>query len=231
MNTSRNIRIDRKSPYITDDVPRAEMQPAAVVKYVSECMTELSTTSPKTVVLLGQLFRLLMVKSEPEHGYEFRRWVSRSELAAALHKPRLVRYDIVKLDRLAEMGLIETDRRALPARTVIGATGDELYVGAGWEHIYGMETPILYAMLKVTNPHAFDEFYKPKPSPPVAAAQAVAEAVKPMMTPAPPMTLPKYPRERPGRVFGMTRLQVVMLVVLALALVSVFALVVVTVTS
>ncbi|MBI1258034.1 MAG: hypothetical protein GC204_11235 [Chloroflexi bacterium] len=115
----------------------------------------LPTLSPATRRMLDALRLALTVRADPAQGYEFRGFVSRADIAAAMDKARLVPYDVEKLNKLVAAHLIVEDYHALPTMTVRGANGQDLQYGAGGEFIYQIPSKIMYALIFISDPGAF----------------------------------------------------------------------------
>lgn len=116
-----------------------------------------SAQTPATRRMLDALRAALTVRSDPARGYYYAAQANRLGIARRLGKGALVRYDIEMLRRLTAVGLIQERKQPLPVKTMRGADGRELQLGAGAEYVYSIPEVVLYALLVIDDPHAFDQ--------------------------------------------------------------------------
>lgn len=62
-------------------------------------------------------------------------------------------HDIKLLRDMVRLSIIQEDRRALPAKRLVGVTGDELMLGAGWEYVYVVRPLAALAYLYASKNH------------------------------------------------------------------------------
>jgi hypothetical protein len=111
--------------------------------------------SPATRRMLDAVYAALALSDEPAGAYGFCASVNRAAIAEALGKLRLIPYDVAMLRKLATLGLVLEGDFPLPVKTLIGADGQPLQLGAGHEFRYGIPKNVLYALIVLGNPAAF----------------------------------------------------------------------------
>lgn len=166
--------------------------------------TQLKALSPATRQMLDTVFRAMLVKADPQAGFQFRARVSRADIARQLDKKLLADYDIKKLARLVEAKLLFQAKRPLPIKTVISADGTEFQLGAGACVVYHIPERLLYALVLNGDPQAFAHFSEklvtapqPVPTPrqavPLVQPSMAQQAAAPRQATAPPARKPARP--------------------------------------
>lgn len=116
---------------------------------------KLAKLSPATKRMLYMVYAALIIEKDPVKGYSFRIGLTRADLADLMHKTQLAPYDIKKLRKLVQAGLLTETRRALPAKAFIGKDGLLQWLGSGFEFVYGMNEWQLRPMTLLHDPLAF----------------------------------------------------------------------------
>jgi hypothetical protein len=88
-----------------------------------------------------------------DEGYQVRPF-TRSDLGDYLRKgERLNPHDIKLVDHMVKLTVLRQERQALPAQRMVGRSGDELMVGAGWEYVYVIAPIAALSLLYATSRH------------------------------------------------------------------------------
>ncbi len=191
----------------------------------------LPALSPATRRMLDAVRQAQTIRADPASRFEFRGYVNRADIAAVMHKSRLVPYDVQKLNKLLERHLMSEDYHALPTMTMRGADGQELQYGAGGEYIYQIPPKIMYALIFIDDPGSL-EILKLRGEARAAALSARAEPGSSSALTAKRLAVAHadarlYIPERaaPRWWRGMSTLQMLALVMLVLMVVSAWAVV------
>lgn len=148
-------------------------------RIVQSLQLQLQPLTTRTERVFRAVAQALVTSNDPAQGYRFRAAASRAEIARQLGKGGLVRYDIEMLRTLVAAGLVQERKRALPRRTVRGADGQMLQQGAGFEFVYSINQRVLYGLVALDNPQAFDQLDPDKVGTAMAAAKPMHQAPAP----------------------------------------------------
>lgn len=144
----------------------------AALRFVRD---RLPLLSPATRRMFDAVYAALALSGEPAGVYAFCASVNRAAIAEVLGKPRLIPYDVAMLRKLAQHGLVREGDFPLPVKTMTGADGQPLQLGAGHEFRYGIPKNVLYALIVLRNASAF----------PVEPAAAVRQVHDPSLSDTP----------------------------------------------
>lgn len=135
---------------------------AAMEKGIESRMRDMSDGQKTMLKAVLTLYSRNMRERSAFNGEE-RAWVSRTELAAMLHKPRLYRYHLKQLEKLRDKGFIMEYKRARLVERV-DWLGERHQRAAGYEIIY-RPLPEVYGAIKAITARKKSAATKPAPAP------------------------------------------------------------------